>query len=64
MTVNVTRARFITIVVFMLLTGLQLGLWLADYYDDGVHDPLSGGIGVAMLIVGIVLVAKSLTRRG
>ena len=60
--VQISRARFVTVAVFMLLTGLQLGLWLADY-DDGVHSPASGLVGLAMLLVGIGLVAMPFVRR-
>ena len=59
----ITPRRYVLVALFMLATGVQLGLWLADYYDDGVHDPLSLAIGLAMLGVGIGVLGIPFVRR-
>ncbi len=47
----------------MLLAGLQIGLWLADFYDDGVQSPLSLLIGLLILAAGIGIAATPFVRR-
>lgn len=63
MSAGITRGRLAAAAVVMLLAGLQLGLWLADWYDDGVHSPLSLAIGVAILLAGVALIVTPVVRR-
>lgn len=49
--------------VVMLLAGIQIGLWLADYFDDGVHSPLSLAIGIAIFAAGAAIIARPFLRR-
>ena len=63
MTPSLTVKRLVAVALLMLLAGVQLGLWLADYFDDGVHEPLSLAIGLAMLAAGVAGVVVPLLRR-
>ncbi len=47
-----------TLFVYLLgvLAGVQLALYLFDYFDDGVAEPLSGLIGVGFLAAGLAVV--------
>ena len=63
MNARITPARLVAAGVVMLLAGIQIGLWLADFFDDGVQSPLSLGIGIAMFVVGLALIALPLLRR-
>lgn len=45
------------------LGGIQMGLYLADRYDDGVAEPLSAWIGVAILGLGFAVGLWPLGRR-
>ena len=59
----ITARRLVVAGIVMLLAGIQIGLWLADYTDDGVHSPLSLVIGLAMLVAGLGIVTTPLLRR-
>ena len=63
MRLMVSRRRLVAAAAVLLLAGIQLGLWLADYVDDGVHSRLSLAIGLGMLAIGIGLVAMPFVRR-
>ena len=41
---------------------VQVGLYLADWYDDGVAEPLSLGIGIVILVAAGVLSALPFVR--
>ena len=60
---RITPLRLVSAGLVMLLAGIQIGLWLADWFDDGVQSPLSLAIGVAMLVVGLGLIAMPFVRR-
>lgn len=59
----VSRRRLVAVATVMLMAGVQLGLWLADWYDDGVHSALSLAIGLAILAAGIGTAAGPFIRR-
>jgi pilus assembly protein TadC len=46
-----------TLFIYLLgvLAGVQIALYLFDYFDDGVAEPLSGWIGVGFLAVGLAV---------
>lgn len=60
---TITPVRLVAAGIVMLLAGIQIGLWLADWFDDGVQSPLSLVIGIAMLVVGLGLIAMPFVRR-
>ncbi len=47
-----------TLSIYLLgvLAGVQLALYLFDYFDDGVAEPVSGWIGVGFLAAGLAVV--------
>lgn len=53
-----------TLFVYMLgvLAGVQIALYLFDYYDDGVTEPLSGLIGIGFLAAGLAVVLWPFVR--
>ena len=53
-----------TLSIYLLgvLAGVQLALFLFDYFDDGVAEPLSGWIGVAFLAAGLAVVLWPFVR--
>ena len=59
----ISARRLVAAGVIMLLAGLQIGLWLADWFDDRVASPLSLLIGVLILFVGAGVIAMPLLRR-
>ena len=63
MNAPISRTRLVAAGIVMLLAGIQIGLWLADYFDDGVQSPLSLAIGLAMLVVGLGIVVMPIVRR-
>lgn len=60
---RITPVRLVAAGIVMLLAGIQIGLWLADYFDDGVYSPLSLMIGIVMLVVGLGIMVMPLARR-
>ncbi len=38
--------------IVLVVGGIQVGLYLADWYDDGVAEPLSLWIGIVILLIG------------
>ncbi|MEX0723030.1 MAG: hypothetical protein WD053_04100 [Gracilimonas sp.] len=50
---KITLLRVIGIFLFGLVSGIQVALYLYDYYDDGIADPLSLFIGIGMIILSI-----------
>jgi len=63
MRAQISSTRLVAAGIVMLLAGIQIGLWLADFFDDGVHEPLSLVIGIAMLATGLGVIALPLVRR-
>ena len=59
----ISARRLVAAGIVMLLAGIQVGLWLADYFDDGVQSPLSLVIGLTMLAVGMGIIAMPFVRR-
>jgi hypothetical protein len=49
--------RVLAVLAVGFVAGVQVALYLFDYYDDRVADPVSGLIGVAMLAAGLAFVA-------
>ncbi|MET0400522.1 MAG: hypothetical protein ABW277_27270 [Longimicrobiaceae bacterium] len=45
-----------------MLAGVQIALYLFDYFDDGVAEPLSGWIGVGLLAAGLAVVLWPFVR--
>jgi len=39
-------------VIIVAIGGIQVGLYMADWYDDGVAEPLSLWIGIVILLIG------------
>ena len=55
--------RVLLIYLLGLLAGVQGALYLYDTFDDGVSEPLSGGIALAFVAVGLGAIAWSYRRR-
>ena len=55
----ITLARVLLIYLLGLVAGLQGALYLSDWLDDGVSEPLAGGIAVAFVLVGLAGIARS-----
>jgi hypothetical protein len=55
--------RVLLIYLLGLLAGVQGALYLYDTFDDGVSEPLSGGIALVFVAVGIAVIASSYRRR-
>lgn len=55
--------RVLLIYLLGLLAGVQGALYLYDTFDDGVSEPLSGGIALAFVAVGIAVIVSSYRRR-
>ena len=53
-----------TLLIYLLgvLAGVQTALYLFDYFDDGVAEPLSGWIGVGFLAAGLTVVLLPFVR--
>ena len=60
---TLSAGRTLAIVTVSLLAGVQIALFLFDFYDDGVADPLSLVIGIAILMVAIGLAVMPFVRR-
>jgi hypothetical protein len=54
--------RVLLIYLLGLVAGLQGALYLYDTFDDGVSDPLSGGIALAFVGAGLSVIAWSYRR--
>ncbi|HEX6588751.1 MAG TPA: hypothetical protein VF039_06990 [Longimicrobiales bacterium] len=59
----ISAARLVAAGIVMLLAGIQIGTWLADLVDDRVASRLSLLIGLAILTVGVGIIAMPLARR-
>ena len=55
--------RALCILLVGVLAGMQIALYLFDLYDDGVAERLSAVIGVALLILGVMLVLWFFRKR-
>lgn len=53
-----------TLLIYLLgvFAGVQIALYLSDYFDEGVAEPLSGWIGVGFLAVGFAVVLRPFVR--
>jgi hypothetical protein len=51
----------LTVIVFVI-GGIQVGLYMADWYDDGVAEPLSLWIGIVILLVAGALATLPFVR--
>lgn len=54
--------RVLLIYLLGLLAGVQGALYLYDTFDDGVSEPLSGGIALVFVAVGLGAIAWSYRR--
>ena len=59
---ELTIWRVLLIYVLGLIAEVQGALYLYDTFDDGVSDPLSGGIALLFLAVGLGAIAWSSRR--
>lgn len=50
-----SRSRLLLTLLVGVLGGVQVGLYWADWYDDGVAEPLSLWIGIGILLLAFVL---------
>jgi hypothetical protein len=50
---KITLRRVFGIFLFGLISGIQIALYMYDYYDDGIADYKSLLIGIAMIILSI-----------
>ncbi|MCH2569607.1 MAG: hypothetical protein MKZ98_13765 [Pseudomonadales bacterium] len=53
----ITLIRATTILFLGIVCGMQLGLYMCDYYDDGVADIQSLIIGVIMVLCALGFVS-------
>ena len=54
--------RVLLIYLLGLVAGVQGALYLYDTFDDGVSEPLSGGIALAFVAAGLAAIAWSYRR--
>lgn len=54
--------RVLLIYLLGLLAGVQGALYLYDTFDDGVSEPLSGGIALVFVAVGVGVIVMSYRR--
>jgi hypothetical protein len=59
---HVSLGRVVAIFVVGVMAGAQGALYVYDTVDDGVSDPLSGGIALVFVAAGIGLIARSFRR--
>lgn len=56
---ELTIPRVFTIYTFGLITGIQIALYMYDFYDDGIADFKSLLIGIVMFVLSIVFILYS-----
>lgn len=56
---SVSLARLLAVYLLGLVAGVQGALYLYDTLDDGVSEPLSGGIALAFVLIGLAVVART-----
>ena len=54
--------RVLLIYLLGLLAGVQGALYLYDTFDDGVSEPLSGGIALVLVAAGLGAIVWSYRR--
>ena len=54
--------RVLLIYLLGLMAGVQGALYLYDTFDDGVSEPLSGGIALLFVAAGLGAIAWSYRR--
>jgi hypothetical protein len=57
---SITPIRLAAIYLLGLMAGAQAALYLYDRFDDGVSEPLSGGIAILFLLAGIALMVGTI----
>lgn len=60
---DLSLARVVLIYTLGVVAGVQCALYLFDTFDDGVSEPLSGGIGLLLLLLGVAVIARTFRRR-
>lgn len=59
---EISLGKVLLIYLLGLVAGVQGALYLFDLYDDGVAEPLSGVIALAMVAAGLGFVAWTFRR--
>ncbi len=59
---ELTVIRVAMIFAAGLVAGVQIALYLFDFYDDGIADVRSAVIGLVLLTLGVGLLAWSFRR--
>lgn len=59
---EISLGKVLLIYLFGLMAGVQAALFLFDLFDDGVAEPLSGGIALAMVAAAVGFVAWTYRR--
>lgn len=57
-----TVGRVLVIYLAGLLAGVQGAIYLFDGYDDGVADWRSGVMALALVLLGLALIARTFRR--
>ena len=56
--------RAIGFLTLGVISGIQIALYMYDYYDDGIADVKSLLIGIGMLLASTSFVLNSFRRKG
>lgn len=59
---ELSLGRVLLIFLLGLAAGIQLALYFYDTFDDGVSEPLSGGIALMLVGFGLGAIAWSYRR--
>jgi hypothetical protein len=62
-TAKLSLPRVFSVFLFGLVTGIQMALYLYDYYDDGIADVRSLWVGLVMLACSIAFILYSYRAR-
>jgi hypothetical protein len=60
---DISLARTLAIYGLGLLTGVQSAIYLWDTWDDGVSEPTSGLIAIALIAISIAVIIFTFRRR-
>ena len=60
---DISLARTLAIYGLGLVTGIQAAIYLWDTWDDGISEPTSGLIALALLIISIAVIILTFRRR-
>lgn len=59
---NISLLRVFGIFALSLVSGIQIALYLYDYYDDGIADAKSLLIGIGMVAAALGFILLSFAR--